>query len=44
LSAISIHLLAGAVLVFVNLMDDKSRVTENYEPFDAELNSDMEVV
>jgi hypothetical protein len=44
LRAISIHLLVGVVSVFVNLMDDKSRVTKNHEPFEAELNSDTEVV
>jgi len=44
LGVVCIHLLAIAILVLVNPVYDKSRITENQEPFYAKLDSYIEVV
>ena len=44
LGAICIHLLAGARLVFVKLVDDQCRIPIHHEVFDAELNGYTESV
>ena len=43
-STVSIHLLAGAGPVLVDLVDDQRRVLVNHEAFNAELDGNMEAM
>jgi len=44
LSAVSVHLLAGARLVLVNLVDDQGGFVENHEAFYAKFNGDTKAM
>ena len=44
LDAVGVHLLVGARLVLVNLIDDQGRVAKNHESFYAELNGETKAM